>query len=601
MSQLAPLPVLPPPGVVATESALGTITQGPMGRWVLPHGWFRFVRGRAQKMGGWVQAFATPTSGQPRAMWAWRDNNADIFLAAGTYRKLYVYDPLGVQNDITPFRSTGTLGNNPFTTSNGSNVVTVNNTNHGVNPGDTAIYAGATAFNNVTMNGTFIVQTIIDTNNYTVLATTTANASGSGGGNAVTFQYEITVGVELGTFGYGWGVGPWGLGTWGTARTQSTIFIEPRFWGLDNFGKILLAAPGPGGSLYQFDPTQAQPWPRAQLVVNAPITIRQIVVTPEEFVFALCDNMTVNSCTQGDFTTWTPSSSNTAFSRTLAIGSKLIGARVLQPFITLVWSDAALFRFQYTGDQFIYQSSMVAKDCGLIGPGAAVAVNGIAFWQGTDNFWFYNGQVQPIPNVEDIRKYVFDQVSLINGPQCVAAYNPKYNEVWFFMTLVGQVSPTLLAIYHITDNCWSLHSLTRVGGTHFNAGDTRPYMGDSSGFIYQHENTFDGNGSPITTTLTLAPFPLGNEGVQAMDVEGMLFDTYQQSGNIYVTLNTFDRMTDLAVEDTETDTIPAAQAGLTDVRVAGRYLGMTISQVDLGSYFRWGRPALFVRPTAMRR
>jgi hypothetical protein len=112
--------------------------------------------------------------------------------------------------DITPLSSTGTLGNNPFTTVNGSKVVTVTHTAHGRNVGDTEIFAGAATFNNVTMNGTFVVNTVIDVNNYTVIAATTANANGSGGGAAVTFQYEIPVGTELGAFGQGWGVGGWG-------------------------------------------------------------------------------------------------------------------------------------------------------------------------------------------------------------------------------------------------------------------------------------------------------------------------------------------------------------------------------------------------------
>ena len=51
--------------------------------------------------------------------------------------------------------------------------------------------------------------------------------------------------------GYGWGVGPWGLGTWGTARSSSTISIEPRIWSLDHFGILLLAAYN-GGSIYDF-------------------------------------------------------------------------------------------------------------------------------------------------------------------------------------------------------------------------------------------------------------------------------------------------------------------------------------------------------------
>src|SRR5206468_3490334 len=128
--------------------------------------------------------------------------------------------------------------------------------------GDTVIISGATTFNNVNANGTYVILTIVDPNNFTIQVATNANASGAGGGAAVSVTYEISIGVETGAFGYGWGVGPWGMGTWGTARPSSTISIEPRVWSLDHFGKFLVATYNTG-TLYQFDPTQAQPWPRA--------------------------------------------------------------------------------------------------------------------------------------------------------------------------------------------------------------------------------------------------------------------------------------------------------------------------------------------------
>jgi zinc/manganese transport system substrate-binding protein len=61
---------------------------------------------------------------------------------------------------------------------------------------------------------------------------------------------------------------------------------------------------------------------------------------------------------EGDPTTWIPATTNTAFARTLQVGSKLVGGRVLAPFISMVWSDSAAYIFQYTGSQFLYNSSL---------------------------------------------------------------------------------------------------------------------------------------------------------------------------------------------------------------------------------------------------
>ncbi len=613
MAAVTPYPIAPPPGCVVTES--DRVVEG---RWINPYDKVRIVKGRPQKLGGNVRLTSVAMSGTPRATLCWRDFAQNQYAACGTYRKLYAFEPNWTLHDITPFDQTGALGANPFTTASASTSVVVADIAHGRNVGDTVIFTGATTFNNVTMNGTYIVTTVIDANSYTVTATTTANATGSGGGAGVTFQYEIPIGTELGAYGQGWGVGPWGLGTWGTARGSSVIFIEPRVWSLDHFGVVLLATYN-GGTLWAFDPTQPQPWPRAVstfggVAMNAPTDFRAMFITPERFVVGLCDRMVVKVCSQGDPTDWTPSTINTAFQRTLQEGTKLISGRVLAPFISMIWTDAAAYIFQYTGSQFVYNSSLAGKDCGLIAPGAAVTIDGTAYWMGPDNFYQYNGTVSPMTNVEDIRKYVFDAIPSSLAFQCNAKYIPKYHEIWFsYPAGTDAVNPTNYVIYHLNDRCWSpgvedFYSSVgvtagRASGSHFTAGDTSPIMAGTDGYLYNHDpvgDTFNDNGNPQTPVLTMAPLAM-QEGLQILDVQGVVWDMFEQMGNFSATLNGFDRLTDLAPSDTETRTVPDSQAGLSDYRVTGRYVGVTWTSGELGNYFRWGKPAAFVSPSGKRR
>jgi hypothetical protein len=613
MSAIAPVPISPPPGVVVTES-----DRVAEGRWILPFDKIRFVHARPQKVGGNIRISSTAMSGTPRATLCWQDFLQNGYIACGTYLSLYAFDTGLNLNDITPFRATGTLGNNPFTTTNGSTSVEVAQSSNGVGVGDTVIFSGATTFNGVTMNGSFIVQTVIDTGHYTVTASTIASGSGSGGGNSVAYEYEISIGTELGAYGTGWGVGPWGLGPWGTARATSTIAIEPRVWSLDHFGYVLVATYN-GGSLWFFDPTQSEPWGRALAtymggsVSNAPTNFRAMFITPERFIFGLCDAMVVNACSQGDPTTWQPATTNTAFARTLQVGSKLVSGRALAPFVSMVWSDSAAYLFQYTGSQYLYNSSLAGLDCGLIAPGGAVTVDGFAYWMGPDNFYWYNGTVAPMPNAEDVRKYVFDALPTSLAYQCTAVYVPKYHEIWFFYPTTGSTNPTNYVIFHINDQCWSVGSADfyssagvtagRASGSHFTQGDTSPIMAGTDGYLYNHDpanGNYDDNGNPLTWTMTLSPYAL-NEGLQSLDVEGILWDFFQQSGNISATVNTYNRLTDPAPMDTQTQTVPDTQAGLTDYRVSGRYISPSLTCSDLGNYMRLGKPAAFVRPTAKRR
>lgn len=612
MSQVTPLPISPPPGIVVTESS-----REAAGRWVAPYDKLRFVKGRPQKIGGNIRVTATPMLGSPRALIAWRDFLQNQYMAAGTYAKLYAFDSSFVTNDITPYSSTGTLGNNPFTTANSSTIVTVAHTAHARSAGDYVIFSGATAINSVTMTGTFIVQTIIGPNSYTLIGPNTASGSGAGGGNAVAFSYEIPIGTELGAYGQGWGVGKWGLDTWGTPRGSSTIFYEPRIWSLDHFGVVMLATYN-GGSLWAFDPTHSQPWPRAVstfggTAMNAPADFRAMFVTPERYVFGLCNSMVVKVCSQNDPTIWTPATSNTAFQRTLQEGTKLVGGRVLAPFLSLVWTDSALNLFQWTGDTFVYRSSLAGKDCGLISPGAAATVDGAAYWMGPDNFYGYNGAaVAPLPNVEDIRKYVFDAIPVSLAYQCTAVYVPKYHEIWFFYPTIGASNPTNYVIYHITDQCWSIGAANfysslgvtagRVSGTHFTQGDTSPFMGGADGYIYNHDpigDTFNDNGNPLTWTLTLSPYAM-NSGLQNMDLLAINFDFKDQIGNISAAVLAYNYLTDSTPMDSDTETVPDIDAGLSDFRVSGRYLGLTLSSSDLNNYMRFGVPVAQVQPTGNR-
>jgi hypothetical protein len=86
MAEVTPVPMLPKPGVTKND-ALRYVE----GRWI-DSTFIRFRDGLPEKRGGWTAATTTPTSGQARATHAWRDNNSQNFLGAGTYRKLYVFD-----------------------------------------------------------------------------------------------------------------------------------------------------------------------------------------------------------------------------------------------------------------------------------------------------------------------------------------------------------------------------------------------------------------------------------------------------------------------------------------------------------------------------
>lgn len=587
----SPVPLTPPPGVVKTDSM-----RASEGRYIDTQA-FRFTHGRGQKIGGWTQKTLTPTDGVPRGLHAWRNLGGSEFIAAGTYKKLYAIDRGFALHDITPLSTSGTLSANPLTTTNGSALVTVNHISNGQSLGNTVILAGATAVGGLTPNGTFTVDKIVDSNNYQITMGANATSSATGGGAAVTYQYEVAIGAQRGAYGLGWGVGPYGVKTFGTARAASTLFVEPRVWSVDHFGKILLASYNEG-AIYSFDP-DAVNWPRAAIIADAPTDVRAMFVTPERFVIALRVGMQIAWCVQGDFTTWTPTLTNTANIRTVTEGTKLVGGRPFYGNVSLIWSDSALYSHQYTGSSTIYDTRLIGRNCGLISPSAAVTVGAVAYWMSNQNFFMYNGVISAVPNAEDVRQYVFKTLDTTAGYECCAMYNAAYNEVWFFYVPVGSTEPGLYAAYSITDQCWFTGALTRVAGTYFTHGDTRPYWADNLGFLHLHEDGNDAAGLPLLASATVAPAGLGK---QQVDVDGFEPDFFEQAGNVTVTLNAWDRIRKATDTPFDSQTLTIAPTdGFVDCRVAGRYLGMTIQSNTLGGYFRMGKPSASTSLSGSRR
>ena len=113
-------------------------------------GWFdgdkiRFKSGYVERIGGWVRVANTTFIGTCRNMLDFVTLASDNFLFMGTHKKAYLEDG-GTFNDITPLRTTLTLGSNPITTgSAGSGIITVTANSHGSKAGGFVTLAGATA------------------------------------------------------------------------------------------------------------------------------------------------------------------------------------------------------------------------------------------------------------------------------------------------------------------------------------------------------------------------------------------------------------------------------------------------------------------------
>ena len=475
---------------------------------------------------------------------------------------------------------------NPFTTTSGSTSVLVTHTSHGASTGDYVQISSASAVNGITLSGEYQI-TATTTNAYNITAASAASGSGTGGGTP-NFQYDISGGnVDTG-FGTGYGIGTWGTGGYGQGQTSNSFIINARTWSLDNYGQQLLACPL-NGTIYVWDPsTYLTNNGRAYPLYGAPTGILAMFVTAERFVFALgysANQLTIQWPDQSSYTTWTATATNTANSRTLQLGSYLVGGVAARDGTSLVLTNNTCYAFNYSGDTFIYDSTATGRNSGLIGPLAITALAGNAYWMSQNEFWTWNGGVTPLPS-DDIRDYVFQNITAAQRFKCFAVANTQKKEITFYYPANGNTEISNSVTYHTDQGIWSIDTKSRTSQVDAQLF-SYPLSADSSGNIWQEEYGHDANGAALDSYVVFSPTAV-SKGDRISDVMGFLPDFERQTNDC-----TLSVLTQAYPEDTQTVngpyTLSAADATpLIDLRTSARFIGYKIESNKVGGDWRLG-------------
>ena len=426
----------------------------------------RFRQGFPEKIGGWQAISSATFLGVCRSLNSWVTLGGVSLLGVGTNLKFYLEQ--GAQyNDITPIRATNSL-TNPFTTVNGNTVVTVTDATAGYENGDFVIFSGASAVGGLTLNGEFQI-TYISGSTYTIVSPNAATSAATGGGS-VSAAYQLNIGTAVGVPIVGWGAGAWGIGVWGTG----TPSVQPiRLWSQSNFGQSLIFGPR-GGGIYFWDGNGSTST-RGVLVsgiggASGVPTVQNILTTSDasRFVFAIGANdfgtttqnpMLVRWSSQEDYLDWTPSATNQAGSLTLSRGSKLVAVMQARQEM-LIWSDSALYSFQYVEPPIVWTSQLVGDNISIASQNAMAYANGVSYWMGKDKFYMYDGRVQPLPC--DVRRYVFSDINPQQYDQVYAGTNEGFHEVWWFYCSSASSANDRYVVYNYLENTWYYGTMGRT-------------------------------------------------------------------------------------------------------------------------------------------
>ena len=606
-------------------------------RYTTEGGWYdcdkvRFRQGTPEKIGGWVRLSASFFLGICRSLWNWVTLDNLNLVGIGTNLKFYI-EQGGAYYDITPIRSTVTL-NNPFTATNGSNVITVSDSAHGAVNGDFVTFSGAAGLGgNITagvLNREFQI-TFVDSNTFTIVVSATANAtdvSGSpGGGASVSAAYQINVGSSVPTPFNGWGAGGWGLGGWGDGVSSDESL---RLWSQRNFGEDLIFAVR-NGQIYYWDATNTVNTRGVLLsslpgALEVPVVQSFIFVSDAfRFVFAFGSNdegsvtqdpMLVRWSSQEDAAVWQADPTNQAGGIRLSTGSRIVAAVQARQEI-VVFTDSALYSLQYLGPPLVWRPELLGDNTSIMGPNAASIASGVIFWMGIDKFYTYNGRVQTLRC--DLRQYIFSDFNMEQVDQVFSGTNEGFNEVWWYYCSANSTVIDKYVIYNYVEDAWYYGTLGRTAWLDTGLRQF-PIAATYSNNIVSHEDGVDNN--ETTTTLPIEAYIQSSEfdiddghnfgfiwrilpditfrgSNNASPQAVMYLYPLQNSGSGYnnpasVGGTNFDTVT-------RTATIPIEQfTGQINTRVRGRQLAFRVSSNEVGTTWQLGAPRIDIKPDGRR-
>lgn len=393
------------------------------------------------------------------------------------------------------------LGNNPIsTTNNPGNTVTVTQINHGLSNGTTIIIGGVTSdIDGVSvneLNGSHTI-TVVNANAYTFTTTTTHNSVASGGTGAYVYISSIIYWDITDTDGPAVS-----LSKLGAAYAKKRLpYVATEVLVSDQNRQVICFGANP------YDVTQAQ------------------------------DKMVVRWSDSNDPTNWDiADTTKTAGEQRLSSGSYIVTAIQNREEI-LIWTDNSLYSMQYVGPPSGYGFNLVGTNFDIIGPNAKIVTGAAAYWMGSNNFYMYDGKVEPMPCT--VRDYVFLDLSKEDGDKVYCSADSGNNEIiWFYPSESQGGSPgsreiDRYVVYNYVENAWYYGSLARTAWID-RSGTELPRAVSVDGILYQHESGFDDGStspaSPINAYIQSSPIEI-EEGNNFLFINRVIPDlTFRDSG-----------------------------------------------------------------------
>jgi len=435
---------------------------------------------------------------------------------------------------------------------------------------------------------------------------------------------------------------------WGDAVEASTVTLEPGLWSLSNFGEVLIATILNGKTFTWNSGIAARLTTRASTTTsgfettNNPTATRSTLVSPttrhlihfgtETTIGSpdTQDDMFIRFSEDENINAYTPQATNTAGTQRLQDGTKIMGALVAKENI-LVWTDNSLYTMKFVGAPFTFGFEQVGTNCGLIGQNAAIEIDGVAYWMGTNGFFSFDGTVNSLPcSLEDD---VYDNIDTTKGQQINAGINNLFTEVtWWYPTSGSDFNNRYVAYNYGEDNA-RLPMGNWYGGTNTNSIRTtwidsliypKPYAtafnssnagtfpvvvgetGLGQSVLFEHEigtDQINPDGSTTTLTSFVQSFSFSLQKDQSevfLAMRRFLPNFKVLTGNNQVTIGITDFPAESLSDSTLSPFTISSSTNKVDTRARGRYASIKIENTGSGEAWRFGTFQVDLQPDGRR-
>jgi hypothetical protein len=599
-------------------------------------GWYdgdkiRFRSGFVERIGGWVKVGTEAFNGTCRKLHDFVTLSSENLLFMGTNTKAYLEDS-GVLYDITPIRRTVTLGANPFTTQTaGTGVIRVTDAGHGAVVGDFVTFSGANAVDGLTqsdLNKEQEVTSVIDSSTYTVdTGGVSTSGSTAGGGSSVEAAYQINIGLNTTILGPGWGAGTWGRFTWGSGA-GSLAGQSLRLWFADDFGEDLLMNIA-DEDIYYWDASAGVGSRAVSLsslagASDVPTVARKVLVS-EVDRHVLCfganpigeteqDPLLIRWSSQESPTDWTPTATNTAGDLRLSQGSEIVTALRTTRQI-LIWTDHSLHSLQFLGPPYTFGTALLGDNIRIAGPNTAISVNDVVFWMGQENFYMYDGRIQPIPC--SVRQYVFKDINRNQSFKFHAGSLASQSEVWWYYCSASSEEIDSYVVYNYLEQTWYYGKLARTAWNDRAAGQrSYPQAASTDQYLYDQEFGLDDGSQnpavPVDAFVQSSDFDIG-DGDQFMFIRRIIPDlnfsnSTAAAPQVEFTMTARNYNGSASGQGSDSGdvirtSVVSGQDNYTNqlfMRLRGRQMNLKVSSDTTGVDWRLGSPRLEMRPDGRR-